>query len=526
MAASDFFPVRSLDGANPLEPYGRSRLAVGTVHVVAGAFTAVSLYPEVRSLFAAIAYGSLSLQPAFDGVRAIVGAVLCVRGARMMSQGIGGVTRMVIPSTAPAELTVKEAEGALMRRELGAFRAEPGLALRTLRSWFPTHLTLLTPRLRTVLDAGLAELGRFGRIALILAAAFVALHTFPSLNRTLFAGALPSVPWSFVAVFGGAAALHAWLVMRALPREAARTEVREFRCAVRGGGDPSLLAHGLQQALAAIRVSDALPNRGRESGFALQQGGVRDAGAFEGRLLIETQPRFTAMADAPSARPLLAAGSIVQLLALFWWLGVPETPATLITGMNAGFATSLVYGGQLVGASLLGRIGARMVASGAELLRRFRFESLAVVLDVRGTFARSHLRVGKGMYDSIETDNLVVRSDVCVSGWCAALLTESREPLDERYVVGMLANERAAEVELLVQRFLWRFERQPATIAAVNLNDAGLLEVVHANLRVEQERGLAQGRGHAERADPPRIADAAVAADDLMRLEGPHYPEG
>lgn len=492
MAASDFFAPGTHRSANPLKPYGITCLVIGAAYLGAGAIATALFLPDLPALAAAMRWGMLSLGEGLDAVRAGIGIVLGVRGIRMLSGAIGSVTRLAIPPNAPSDLAPLEAEGALRRREAGAFAQQRGTAMGLLQKWFPGHVPLLTGRLRVVADAALCEVGRAGRLGLLLACGFAAFAALPSLRHALLAGSVPSVPWLFATLYVAAATLHVVLTTRALPTEAPRAEVREFRSGARGGGDPTPIAHALQQELSAIRSGEGKPNRALETGFAMERGGVRDVGTFEGRLFVETQPTLTPVDEPPSARALLIAGGAVQLLALGWWLGTPEAPATLVTGASAGVATVTLFAGQLLAAWLLGGIGGRMVASGGELLRRFRFESLAVLLDVRGTYARSHLRIGRGMHDSIESDNLVVRGDVYIAGYCAALLTESREPMGERMVIGMVANERAAEVELLVQRFLWRFERQPATIAAVNLRDGGLLEVVHANLGVEAQRALAR----------------------------------
>lgn len=458
MAVSEFFS-READGAGSRTSiHGLTRLAVGTVYFITGGIAAWLFLPELEYVVAAVRYGTPSLTGTFDAVRAVVGAAIGLRGARMIAEGAASVRRAALPPSAPADLSPGEAEAALARREPGAFRRESRRRLRFLRKWLPDHEPLLTSRMRVVVDAGLGEIRRFARLVLAVAGGLAVVAAVPSLRQGLFGGVQPGVPGLFLTIYGAAAVLHAWAAIRALPAAAPRAEVREFRGGARGGRDPSLLAHGLRQDLTAIRAADGLPNRAIEDGFTME-GRAGGGGSFEGRLLVETQPRFAAMADAPLAPVLLVAGAAVQVLALPWLLGTPERPQTLTTGAQAGTAATMLFAGQLLAGFLLARLGGRMVASGGELLRGFRFESLAALLHVRGTAPRAGVAAAVG-FDSIEPR--FAPGEVRVTGHVARLLTESREPLGERVVVGMVADDRAAEVELLVQRFLWRFDRQAA----------------------------------------------------------------
>ena len=484
VVAADAAPVRS-----PLRPWGLARLAVGVAYVAGGGAVAYVLFPELQALVSAASYGLLAAVGVLDAARAIVAMVVCVRGVRMMSDAIGSVTGHVPRAAAPAPLAAAETARALDERDPAGRGAGVGIGYRFVRKWFPGRMPTLTGRMRGIADVALSEVPRAARAGLLLGGAFAVLTVLPGLRDALFGGLMPSVPWTFVVLLTGTVIAHVALVVSALPVVAHRTDVRTFRASAHGVGEPARIAHGLQQELAAIG-GDAT-TRIEESGFSLEPGPSRDGGAFSGRIVAETEPRFVGMAEPGHARTLIATGSVVQLLALAWLLGGPGDPATLTTGVSAGLATTLFYVAQLTGGWLLASAGSRAVANGGELLRGFRFESLAVLVDVRGTVTRSHLRIGRGMHDSIESDTVVMQTDACVTGRCAALLTECREPLGRRAVVAMAADERAAAVELRIQRYLWRFERQPASIAHVNLDDHGVLGLLHANLSLDAQRGAA-----------------------------------
>lgn len=453
MAVSEFFTAESPAAESPLRLVGLTRLAVGAIHLLAGGITAALLLPELQYVIAASRYGTPSLVGIFDAVRAVVGAAVALRGARLVAAGAAAMAHGTFPSTAPADLAPAEAEAALARREAGAFRRAPRRGLRVLRRWLPQHEAALASRLRVVVDAGLGEVGRFARLALFVAGGLAAIAALPALRQTLFAGVQPGVPGLFLTLFGAGAALHAWVAIRALPVAAPRSDVREFRGFVPPGTAFPRLAHLVRQELSAIRATDGQPNRAHESGGGRERADRHDAGLVDGTLFVETQPRFAGLADAPLAPVLLVAGAVVQVLSLAWLLGAPDRPRALITGTPADVAASLLFAGQLLAGTMLGRLGARMLGSGGELLRAFRFESLALLLQVRGG---------------------------CVTGHVARLLTESREPLGERMVVGMVADDRAAEVELLVRRVLWRADRRSAPLAAAPMVDVEPADAIPA----------------------------------------------
>jgi hypothetical protein len=510
--SNEFFASQAIRASNPLRPFGISRLVVGAIYCsVALVFlfdaaatrdiTSPSLLQQLLHTGGLILIESMAAVG--QAVRALIALIVLMAGGRMLSSGIGGLTRLVVPPRAPRDLDAQELTTGLTRRELSAYAISRSESYWLLRRWFPHQFPLLTQRTRAVLNNALREVPRALWLVLLLAACYAVLRVLPADLRLQFGLYVPAFPTLFLFVFLSSAALHIGLALSALPTMAPRADVIEFRAAVRGGGDPGHIAHGLLHELGAIRPAEGTPNRSTLVGFNLQGGpavggpagggvaggGVADAGEFDGRLTVENQPTVVEGQLPFYALGLLAAGSLLQVLALYWLLRIPLLATTPTAGQGLLLLSWL---GQLIGGLLLVRLGGRMIRGAHGVLNTFRFQSLALVLDVRGNFARSQITVGKALHDSIESENLVVRCDCSIAGHAATLLTESAGLTGHRQIVGMASTGAAFGLEQLICDWIRRFENEGATIVGVDLTNSKLAELIRANIGVAAQRSAAR----------------------------------
>jgi hypothetical protein len=534
---SEFFASQAIRVSNPLRAFGVSRLFVG------GAYGMIS----VVVLYGALARPDLA-QPAllqsllesggralFDSTfsasqvaRALIAVMVLIAGGRMLSSGIGGLTRLVVPPRAPRDLDPAEIATGLARREMTAFSVSTGESYWLLRHWFPHQFPLLTHRTRAMVNNALREVSRIVWLVLLLALCFATLRLLPPDFRLDYGLYAPDFPYLFLLIFLAGAALHVALAISALPTLAPRADVIEFRTSVRGGGDPGHIAHGLLHELGAIRPAEGTPNRSTQVGFTLNgAGGVADAGEFAGRLTVENQPRVVETRQPRYAMGLLVAGSVLQLLALFWLFRQPIFASVTTPAAGQGLLL-LGWLGQLLAGWLLARLGRRMIQGAHSVLNTFRFESLAALLDVHGNFARSQITVGKAIHDSIESENMVVRSDSSMAGYAATILTESAGLMGHRQIVGMASNGAAMDVERLVGDWLARFEYQGATIVGVDLADGKLADLVRANIGVQAQRMAARvhstQEAHEQLAQPRPVELLNGAPATMAMTNGQHAP--
>lgn len=512
MSDTEFFAAQTIKAGNPLRPYGVGRLIVGTVFLVCGLAV---LGQGMSRLGEAVSAGNERFFESLDVVllagRSLVAVLITIGGIVMLSRGIGSLSRLIIPADAPRKVEPAEMRAALTRQEMRAYSLPRGLFWWPLRHWSPNQFALMTDRMRRLTSAGLWEVVRFVGVLILLILFFFGLASLPSEVREAMGDSAPGFPVLFLLLFALGAAAHLTVAILALPSSSPKASVREFRDSLGGGGDPSNLAHRLEHELDAIRPKERTPNRIHREGFKQEEGGVNDAGQFEGHLVVENQPKVLDSIPPVYLYLLLAFGALLQLAALGWWLPVPELENPTAPKLPEAM---LLYGwlASLLGGVFLFRMGARMTRSARMVLGTFRFSSLGIVLDVKGNYARSQVRVGKGIHDSIETESLVVRSDISLTGYVATLLTESLGLTGPRAVVAMVVDKRVDEVERLVKNLLANFQQQGATIVGVNLQDQKLRDVVEANLVLDGQR--AQTRALAGSSSAARL-EASPPAGEL-----------
>lgn len=523
MEHPEFFESVDRRTRNPARPAGIVRIAIGLLYLAVGGFLLMTLTPTVLDLIRDFSIDQELVrneQVAYP-IRWAVGLLLALAGVSMMNRGGRLLGRVILPPRAPSELTAGQVEPAMTRREMRAYTVVEGETYWLLRYWFADRFPLMTHRLRAVVGTGLREvplsavLAGAGGVGWVLLTEFGMVEQLGISLQGLFL-------WPFVLLYGAFAVTHAALAIMAIPDSEARATVFEFRHSLRGGGDPAHIPHGLRHELTEIRRGEGIPNRELEVGFELDSGGVEDTGNFQGQILVENQPQVV-KENAPRQAILLAvAGGAAQATALFWLAAVSLGPASPTGPLSIGslFPLALV----ITMGILLASLGSRMIHAGTRLLSVFRFESVAVYLEVRGNFSRSHLRVGRSMRDSIESDNLVVRSDCSVHGYAAHLLSETEGVDGPREIVGMIADDEARRIESLVKAWLDRFESQGATVVGADLDDSKLSQLVQMNLSVDAERErvrAALGRG-----DVVDRAEALTAGTRPQLLGGESEEEG
>jgi hypothetical protein len=258
----------------------------------------------------------------------------------------------------------------------------------------------------------------------------------------------------------------------------------------------------------------------------MEQGGISDACKFEGKLLIENQPQVEAPSPVSHSIFVLVFGSVVQLCALYWCFKRPSF-AFAEDAASAGNALMFLnWIGQLLAGLLVNALGMRMVDGMGNVLNTYRFRSTAVLLDIKGNFARSQVRIGKVISDSIESENLVVRSDCSISGYTAKLLTESRGLKGLRTIIGMAVDDSTMNVQEIIGEWLERFEKRGATIVGVDLKDHKLIEMVQANIGVASSQAKAVRAANAlleslDPVPPPALIAEASAEQPVAAQEDP-----
>lgn len=493
MDESTYFSAQTLDGRNPQRLHGVALLAVGIVSFVVAALYLADQVELLKSVIAS--EGKLAeREPLAVGGRAALAAIALLWVLAATRTAFGGLRRLgtlVVPPRMPRDFANWERDlgAALARREMPAYAIPPTGPMRLAYRLFPGRFSLMTPTTRLFVANMMRSSLRLAGLVALLVAIFGAVSVVPPKYLNELGGWIPNFPLHFVVPVVGIAALQIVMVIAILPSVTPVADTLEFRLSMRGGGDPKAIPHGLEHQLLVIRPESGAPNRQHRQGFEMLTGGVGDTGVFGGKLYIESQPTLSEAPTTWVSTALLAAGTVLALVGVFWVFEIPE-----FMGGNPRVSDTVQgllgirWAGHVAGGLVLYGLGRRLIASGASLLSVFRFESLAVLLDVEGNYGRSKVRVGKGVHDSIESENIIVRSDCSITGHVATLLSETVGIDGPRAVVGMATDERARDVEGLVQSWLGEFSERGVAVAGVDLADASLGNMVRANMQVAAQR--------------------------------------
>src|SRR5262245_12701577 len=473
--AVEFFAAQARPIPNPLRPYAVLRVSLGIGLTIVGLLLVAGLVAPLSELLSQLRGRASEGSTPLVIMRAVVAVSLLVAGLKALSEGIGAFGRILVPPRAPADMATQEVVTSMTRRELPAYAVVENEPYWLLRRWLPNQFPLMTRRHRHIVNVGLTEIMRTLWVVGAVAVGVLLLRAFSPQHANVLIG-----PWfwTYLACLVVGTGAYVWGALSGLPTASPRAELSEFGMQVRGGGDPNHIPHSLEHELGILRPSEGTPNRVARLGFDMLGGGVTESGKFEGMIFVENQPVLVEGPAQSQSVILLAAGASAQAIALAWWLHPP--------GQEGWTLDALVIAGifQWIGALRLHQLGGRMLQAAKEFLQSFRFHSSGVLLNIEGNFARSELRVGRGRDDSIETSNLVVRSDCSVTGYVAALLTESRELMGPRHVIAMALDETSRRVEELVRDWMSRFERQAATVVGLDLEDRKVMEMRSEERRV------------------------------------------
>ena len=502
MADGVFFSSQTIKGHNPLAVYGVGQFLTGSVALVVSLVQFGDAPDLIRAVVAS--HGKLlGRQPISVGGQlalVLLAVPWLILGIRQIVRGFSSVGRLIVPTRCPAEFIDYETEvaTAFERREMLAYALPPSGPLRLAYRFFPSRFPWMTAPVRRYVASGARSLLRLTALVIVVAAAAASLTLVPPEILGRWSQFMPGFPTGFLTVVALIAVARFALVFPVLPEAGPRMDLVEFARSVTGGGDPNQIPHGLEHRLLKIRPEEKNPNRVYRSGFAMKSGGVGDTGKFAGRLVVENQPGLVHHPVHWALYVSIAIGVVVTLYAIYLTFTVPAFAARPgVTGLKAGIIAGR-WGLHLLSALVLAVLAVGMTEQTRRLLNTFRFVSLAAVFSVEGNYGRSTVKAGKGIHDSIESDNVVVRTDCSISVRVGKILTESEGLMGTRQIVSVITDEESRGVEAIVDGFVTEFESRGTHIAKVDMADQGLSEMVQANISLGAARSAANVKARAD----------------------------
>ena len=502
MADDVFFSTQTIRGRNPLTAYGVGQFVMGSVAL----FVALAQLGDASSLVQALVASNgklLERQPLLTGgqlLLVVLALIWAVIGIRKVIRGFSAVGALIVPPRCPAEFQDYESDLVTVfeRREMKCYEVPRSGPLRIAYRLFPGKFPWMTAGVRRYVATGARSLLRLVILLSLVGGVSAGLRMVPPGLLGEYRHLMPGFPIVFTIIVAAVGLVRFALVFPVLPAAGPRLELVEFSRSVTGGGDPNQIPHGLVHRLLAIRPQESNPNRVYRTSFAMRAGGVGDTGKFEGKLVVENQPQLVSHPVHWALYTTIGIGTALTIYALYLTFEVPD----YVVKPHVRSVEAALLGGKwllhLLSAGIFASLGAGLVEQARGLLSTFRFVSLAAVFDVDGNYGRSTVRVGKGIHDSIESDNVVVRTDCSIIIRVGTVLTESKGLLGPRSVVSIITDEGSRQVESIVDDFVRDFGSKGTDIAKVNVRDPGLSEMVEANIRLGAARSAASVRARAD----------------------------
>jgi hypothetical protein len=281
-----------------------------------------------------------------------------------------------------------------------------------------------------------------------------------------------------------------------IPRQQPNTVADEGREHYRGFGHPDQVFSRLPEIGQSLRWEGFL-NRVDCSWDQKASVSVGDVGEFTGRIFIEQQPRPLESNPDKAAFLSLGIGWSFLLFGIVLYLFLLLPSPFQLGDMDLVFGL-LYIPAMGIAASVATRSGIRFIQYGRMLLESTEFKSVGLLVQIRGTLSRADIKVGKSIADSIESSNIVVRSDFTASFWAAELTSEAAR-LDSKR--NLLALERTAEAHQWMEYFRNEIENlrgEGVRPIGIDLEGQDVGELVNANLRVSELRSGAIERAQLE----------------------------
>jgi hypothetical protein len=298
------------------------------------------------------------------------------------------------------------------------------------------------------------------------------------------------LPFILLLILQGALALIEFIsILTMIPRFQPGTVAQEGIDHYRGFGHPDQIFSRLPDLAQGLRWEEFL-NRVDSTWGQRASAAIGDVGEFSGRLIIEQQPQpVDTMGDRPAYLMVFLGWFLLFAgMGLYLFLLLPTQLQQL--GFNLFYAPIYVLMMGLV-ASIAARSGERFVGYGRTILQAAQFRSLGILIQISGTLSRADIRIGKSVADSIESSNVVARSDFSARMWSADLISEASRLDAKRELLGL---EQSDENQRWIHFFrdgIENLREEGVKPIGVDLQTKEVDEIIKANISVSALRSSA-----------------------------------
>jgi hypothetical protein len=299
-----------------------------------------------------------------------------------------------------------------------------------------------------------------------------------------------------------------------VPREQPDTISHEGSRFYRGFGHPSQLFSRLPDLSHPLRHEE-FENRVFSNWDEASTLSVGDVGEFSGYLVIEQQPKPVEEGMDFSAFLMLGVGWLLRVIGTYVVL-FRVLPASLTqTGTAESVSAPLFALFMSLFATSAVRNGERLVGHGRDLLETCQFKSIAILIEAIGNLSRADVKIGKSFNDSIESSNVVARSDFTARFWASELTSEAARLDSQRELLALHRTDASHRWLSFFSSEIEKLRDEGVRPIGVDIATPEVGDIVRANLGVSGARAAAVQQAQ---------LGAPAEMDHPMFSEGPQAP--
>ena len=514
-----------LDMVHPHRWHGAISAATGLAVAAMGAVTLLGVLnaQTISAIIRALERGGdLTLL-----VRLPIAVAAVLTGLGWAAVGVRRMLRLWVPPGIPKDFTNIEAvKTAVTKRVLDIYTVQNPDQYGLLGRILGERLFTMVPRLRGEATELLAT-ARRGVVVLILGAVAVAVlgevvlpPEAAAMRRGLAGAPLGLLALGILAAVGARLGGAVLLFPRFIPPVASHRQVER----VDGTGHPEALLQVIEEE-ARFLEWQGFPIRLFKQAPALAASGVADTGTFAGFLVVEQQPQPLPPQGQAASAVLAGAGGVLTVAAFYgWlWLAILRIPFGLVGPPSPrDLAIIAASAGSVAVPFFLFVMGRRLLAAGGRVAGGFRYRSKLFLAELAGTFSRSQIRIGKARTDSIESENIVVRSEVGVTYFGAEVLTEALTLDGPRDLLALEVTPEVKDDTARLAKAIHSWRDKGVRPVGVDLSSSAAQDIIQANIAVERAKtatapvalgnvpeAVAISRAAARAELPPKPAEAA-----------------
>ncbi len=475
MEQSNFYS-KSIRGKSPMFPLGIAKLIGGLILLF---FSFPALF-KIEIVINGIIEEEIESILAFVP-EVIIGIFLFFISISFFLRGFKNLKNVTITPNDPPEFNnYQKVIDSIIKGKLEIYRLPSFGPLKFAYNYVSDKIPFLKPSQRRVVEMNVSFMRKYVFLLIIIFAAYFFQRFIPDdvFTELQIQNNIITVPITFLFLLLIFLAFSFYTVFLLVPNNIPKQEVSEEIAAIRGGGDPNQFCPLLEKAFYKYRFNK-LPNRKHKLGFEkIEELSFNETGSFEGRFVMETHPRYTGsskMGVAPLIFIFIALSSLILSLIYFNKIDIAnENPNTVLSSIFIFFAGLIFF-----------RTSVKFYQRTSFLLNCFNYESFLIYVEIEGTIGKTEITAGKAITDSIESKNVVIRSDSQLKVYATKIESENRNISDSRYITAMVTDDSVNEVLNTIIREINNFRNEGVAVRGIDISSESISQITQANVKIQ-----------------------------------------